>query len=38
MLRIGSAEYQRISAFRVCVAGNYNKPLFDVTDCGNPLP
>ena len=38
MIRIGSGAYQTMMAFRACVASNYNKPLFKVKDCGNPLP
>ena len=38
MFRIGSPEYQRMADFRECVANNRGRKLFEVEDCGNPLP
>lgn len=38
MFRIGSPEHKRMLVFRECVAANRGKPLFEVKDCGNPLP
>ena len=38
MFRIGSPEYKRMEAFRACVATNRGRKLFEVEDCGNPLP
>lgn len=38
MFRIGSPEYQRMAAFRECVANNRGRKLFEVEDCGDPLP
>ena len=38
MFRIGSPEHKRMLAFRECVTANRGRALFEVTDCGNPLP
>ena len=38
MFRIGSPEHKRMTAFRECVTENRDKALFEVKDCGNPLP
>lgn len=38
MFRIGSPAYKRMEGFRECVAGNRGKALFEIKDCGNPLP
>ena len=38
LLRIGSPEYQRMQAFRECVAANRGRKLFEVEDCGELPP
>ena len=38
MFRIGSLEYKRMVAFLECVTANRGRKLFEVVDCGNPLP
>ena len=38
MLRIGSSAYKTMLAFRACVTGNVGRNLFEVEDCGYPLP
>ena len=38
LFRVGSPAYKRMASFRECVNKNRGKPLFEVKDCGNPLP
>ena len=38
MIRVGSSAYKSMLAFRECVSNNAGKKLFEVTDCGDPLP
>ena len=36
LFRIGSAVFVRLDEFLECVENNYDRPLFEVVDCGEP--